>query len=274
MTPLEFLAGIARAVMLIAAAGCAAASPRIAIIIDDLGYGLAAGERAIALPGPVACAILPGTPGAARLAASAARQGKEILLHLPMQSMHREGVTEPGALTLDMSRTRLVDQFRAMLADVPHAVGVNNHRGSLLTRHPVHMQWLMEEIRAREPLFFVDSYTTHHSVALAMATESGVPAVKRDVFLDSDPAPERIRAEFRRLKALASRHGAAVAIGHPYDSTLGLLEELLPELAEEGFELVPISMLVANHVEPGGTKILKDRQAADHGNPHEKKFSE
>ena len=42
--------------------------PRIAIIIDDLGYQLDAGKRAIALPGPVACAILPGSPRAAQLA--------------------------------------------------------------------------------------------------------------------------------------------------------------------------------------------------------------
>jgi len=38
------------------------ALPRIAIIIDDLGYGLAAGERAVSLPGPIAYAVLPATP--------------------------------------------------------------------------------------------------------------------------------------------------------------------------------------------------------------------
>ena len=42
--------------------------PRIAIIIDDLGYQWDAGLRVIALPGPVACAILPQTPRAAELA--------------------------------------------------------------------------------------------------------------------------------------------------------------------------------------------------------------
>ena len=42
--------------------------PRIAIIIDDLGYRLDAGRRAIALPGPVAYAVIPGAPAASRLA--------------------------------------------------------------------------------------------------------------------------------------------------------------------------------------------------------------
>lgn len=269
MTPHRVLAGIVLAAVFVATSPCTAAKPRIAIIIDDLGYRLDAGERAIALPGPVACAILPGTPGAARLGKSAARQGKEILLHLPMQSMHRDGTAEADALTLDMSRRKLADRFRDMLAQVPNAIGVNNHRGSLLTRHPVHMQWLMEEIRSREPLFFVDSYTTHHSVALAIAAEAGVLAVRRDVFLDSDPAPERIRAEFRRLKTIASRQGIAVAIGHPYDSTLSLLEELLPTLAADGFELVPISVLVANQVVPAGSKIATEDHEGYSGLEHD-----
>ena len=56
---------------------------------------------------------------------------------------------------------------------------------------------------ATESLFFVDSYTTHESVALQIATENRVPALKRDVFLDSDPAPDAVAKEFERLKALA-----------------------------------------------------------------------
>ncbi len=81
---------------------------------------------------------------------------------------------------------------------------------------------------------------------MQIANEAGVRAVKRDVFLDSDPSPERVRQEFERLKALARLHGSAVAIGHPHDVTLALLEELLPQLREQGFALVPVSELVAN----------------------------
>jgi polysaccharide deacetylase 2 family uncharacterized protein YibQ len=129
------------------------------------------------------------------------------------------------------------------MAAVPFAIGVNGHRGSLLTRHPGHMRWLMEEIDARGMLF-VDSYTTPRSVALDMALEAGVPATRRDVFLDTDPAPESIDREFERLKALARRHGSAVAIGHPYPATLTFLERRLPMLAAQGFRLVGIRELL------------------------------
>lgn len=240
MRALFFVAAILAAP---AGVGIAAEAPRIAIIIDDLGYQLSAGRRAIALPGPVSYAILPDAPRASMLARAANAEGKDILVHLPMQAT-LDSPGDAAGVTLDMSR----DQFRSAIdraiESVPFAIGVNNHRGSLITQHPGHMRWLMEELGVRGPLFFVDSYTTRNSVALQIAAESGVRAVRRDVFLDAKPAA--IRAEFERLKSLARARGSAVAIGHPYDATLAFLESELPKLAAEGYELVPISSLVAN----------------------------
>ena len=142
-----------------------------------------------------------------------------------------------------MSRRQFAEAFLANLQDVPQASGVNNHRGSLLTRHPGHMGWLMEELQNHGGLFFVDSYTTRHSVALALAREAGVPAVRRDVFLDNVRQPDAIAAAFERLKRRARANGAAVGIGHPYPETLAFLEQALPALAEQGFELVPLRAL-------------------------------
>ncbi len=222
----------------------AAESPRVAIIIDDLGYHLANGRRAIGLPGPVSFSFLPGSPRARALAEHAHEMGKEVLLHLPLQAAHHEGPPEPSEIGLDMSRARVGAVFSEALQSVPHVVGINSHRGSLLTRHPGHMQWLMEEIREREMLFFVDSYTHHDSVALQIAAETGVVAVKRDVFLDPDRSPDTVAREFERMKELARKRGKVVAIGHPYPATLELLEKELPRLVEEGYELVSISELV------------------------------
>jgi polysaccharide deacetylase 2 family uncharacterized protein YibQ len=229
---------------LISAAGVVAESPRIAIIIDDLGYQLEAGHRSINLPGPVACAILPSTPRATKLAETAFANGKEVLLHLPLQARSEDGRPEPGGLLLDMSREQFTTTFAKNLDSVPHAIGVNSHRGSMLTRHPGHMNWLMEELFKRGDLFFVDSYTTHQSVALQLARENGVPALRRDVFLDPDRQLETVQREFERLKDLARKNGAAVGIGHPFPSTLARLERDIPKLNDEGIELVSISELV------------------------------
>ena len=229
----------------------AAAEPHIAIIIDDLGYRRSLGERAIALPGPVAYAVLPGTPNGPELARLAHQSGKEVLLHLPLEAMHAKRPYEPGLLLLDMTRSGFADTVSLNLSSVPHVSGINTHRGSLLTRHPGHMQWLMEEISDRGGLYFVDSYTTADSVALEIAREHGIPAARRDVFLDPDPSPSAIASEFARLKAVADEQGFAIGIGHPYPTTLEYLEQALPLLEGEGYTLVTIGELAARSAATG-----------------------
>lgn len=220
------------------------ADPRIAVIIDDLGNLRAAGERTVALPGPVACAILPHTPAGAYIATLADGAGKEVLLHLPLQPVDNAAVMGVGKINLDNTRAELSRIFAADLASVPHATGVNTHMGSLLTQHPGHMAWLMGELGRHRKLFFVDSRTTPASVALQMAHEYGVPATRRDVFLDDELDDRYIGEQFARLKNLARVHGGAVAIGHPYPETLAFLERELPRLQAEGIELVPVREII------------------------------
>ena len=226
------------------AATASAEAPRIAIIIDDLGYHLGNGKRALELPGPVTFSFLPGGPRSRWLAEQAHALGKDILLHLPLQAHGDDSRSEPAEIHIDMSRLRIGAVVDEALAAVPHVIGINSHRGSLLTRHPGHMQWLMEEIREREGLFFIDSYTHHRSVALQIARENGVTAIRRDIFLDPDASPETVAREFERMKKVARKRGQAVAIGHPHPATLELLEQQIPRLAEEGFELVPVRELL------------------------------
>ena len=221
-----------------------ALQPRIAIIIDDIGYRPAEGRRAVALPGPVAIAVLPHAAHSTRLARAANDGGKEVLLHLPMQAIDGGERRGPGALALSDSRLDAAAVVAADLAAVPFVRGVNNHMGSLLTREPEPMRWLMEDLRARGSLFFIDSYTTAESVGLATARRYGVPALRRDVFLDADLAPEAIAREWQRLLVLAEQRGFAVAIGHPHAATLDLLERELPQLDAQGVQLVSLSSLL------------------------------
>ncbi|MEM7276541.1 MAG: divergent polysaccharide deacetylase family protein [Pseudomonadota bacterium] len=227
--------------------------PKLAIIIDDLGYRLDQGKRVVALPGPVVCAVLPDTPRGKQLANLAHRQGKEVLLHLPLQSMDQVETPE-GAIGLDTNRAEFDRLLHEAVALTPNLTGINNHKGSLVTRHPGHMRWLMEYMRERDDLLFVDSYTTHHSVALQIANEMGVPALRRDVFLDPDKEPATVQREFERAIRLAQKNGSAIAIGHPYPATLALLERELPRLADYGVELVALSRLLeassASSVQP------------------------
>jgi polysaccharide deacetylase 2 family uncharacterized protein YibQ len=214
---------------------------RIALIIDDLGYSLRQGRRAIDLPGAVTCSILPGAPHSQQLAQQAKDAGKEIMLHLPMHgSVHK---IEPDSLSPEMTEADFREILRRQLAAMPAAVGVNNHMGSSVTPLPDQMNWLMQELAGRA-LYFVDSRTTPLTVSADAARSHNVAFTERDVFLDNDPHPDAIEKAFRQLIRKAKKRGQAVGIAHAKRSTLVVLEQLLPTLAEEGIILEPVSKLL------------------------------
>lgn len=223
----------------------AAAQPpiRVAIIIDDLGNSRQLGRQAVDLPGALTYAILPMRPYSREIARRAHERGKEVMLHLPMQTIDGRALGA-GGLHLDMARQEFARQLVASLSAVPHVSGINNHMGSLLTQHPGAMRWLMEDLQCFDRLYFVDSRTDMRSVAGRYAQEAGLPSAARDVFLDNEQDENYVRDQFRRLLETARRRGSAVGIGHPYPETLAVLAEELPLLAARGFQLVPVSRLV------------------------------
>ena len=219
------------------------------IIIDDLGNNLEFGNMAIALPGAVTLAFLPHTVFAADLADRAHRAGKEVMLHLPLQSVRHHSHT-PGTLKLHMTHYEFVSQLKADIDSVPHVKGLNNHMGSLLTQHPGHMNWLMAALAKEGDLYFIDSRTTKKSVASRFAKLHQVPHLDRDIFLDPDERPETIRREFSRFIARVNRTGYAIAIAHPYPHTIQFIQQHLDTLEEQGIKLVPVSELIARKHEP------------------------
>ncbi len=221
----------------------AAQQAQISIIIDDMGYARESGLEAVALPGPVAYAFLPHTPYAIELAKLAHENNKEVLLHLPMQS-HSGDRLGPGAVTAAMGRVDLMRVVSADLRSIPHVSGVSNHMGSLLTPRREAMGWLMDLLRVRGNLFFVDSRTTPMSTALEVAQQRRVPSTWRDVFLDNDVDEVNITRAFERLLRIARRRGTALAIGHPNEQTLAVLAAMIPRLDAYGVRLVPVAALI------------------------------
>ncbi len=227
------------------------------IIIDDIGNNYEYGQTIINFPAPITLAILPQTQFATRLATQAHDNNKEVMLHLPLQSVEHHKPT-PGTLKLHMTQQQFSQQLKKNIASVPHIRGINNHMGSLLTQHPGHMDWLMSKISNLDNVYFVDSLTSNKSVVTQAATSHQVPNLMRDIFLDPDFKPETIRNQFDRFISIAKKNGHAIAIAHPYPKTLEFLRANLDQLAENGIELVPVSKLVElrgneNHVTCTGT---------------------
>lgn len=229
-------------------------SPVVAVIIDDLGYRRDDGITAIKLPGNYTYAILPHSPHALELDALAHAEHKEVLLHLPMEAVHFNQLLGPGALRASMDEAGLRHEFRTALGTVPHAIGINNHMGSLLTREYTPMRWLMTAIKDHGGLFFVDSRTTAKSVAGAAAEQESVAHLARDVFLDNIRAGTRIEAQLQELIVHAIKHGDAVGIAHPHAETLRVLRNWRPD--RDGVRLIGAGELLRLRTARGPTRLL------------------
>jgi len=227
----------------------AIAQPKIAIIIDDVGNDFELANEVLALPVGVTVAILPRLHNSKRIALLAHGQGREVMLHQPMQALNHQKLG-PGGLTLHHSRDQVRDVLRQNLDSIPHVTGINNHMGSLLTRDPDSMRWLMSELKQRG-LFFIDSRTDSGSHAETIAREQALWTARRDVFIDNDPSPQAIHAQLALAMELARKRGSVIAIGHPYPATLDALQTVLPQWEEQGVQLVSASKVIAHQRSPG-----------------------
>lgn len=220
-------------------------TPKIAIIIDDIGYQKT-DLKLIELPFPLTFAVLPYTPYGNKAAKQAFLQQKDVMLHMPMQASNGK-TPGPGALTEQMGKREVQQSLQAALADIPYAIGINNHMGSYYTELNEPMAWTMEYLRKRH-LFFVDSLTTSHSKAGKYASQFGVTHLSRHVFLDNEQNEAAIGKQFDVLLRIAKKRQSAIAIAHPYPETYNFLRKNLPRLQQQGVQLVSISQLLpTNH---------------------------
>ncbi|HYD31833.1 MAG TPA: divergent polysaccharide deacetylase family protein [Azospirillaceae bacterium] len=217
--------------------------PAIAVIIDDLGVDRKRSARVVKLPGPLTLAWIPyagdlkGQTQAARVA------GHELLLHMPMEPEGGDEDPGPGALLTSLGKDEAVRRLEKGLTSFDGFVGVNNHMGSKFTANRTLMEPVLAVLKQRG-LLWVDSKTTAASVGPGIARSIGLPNASRDVFLDNELSVAAVRAQLAKAEEVAHRHGVAVAIGHPHDTTVEALAAWLPTLAKRGFTLVPVSAIV------------------------------
>jgi polysaccharide deacetylase 2 family uncharacterized protein YibQ len=217
--------------------------PKLAIILDDMGYDRSAADAAFALQFPITLSVIPHLPHSAEVAEEAYRGGDQVLLHLPTEAEAGETKAEPIELRVGMKADQVERDLDSMLETVPHAAGVNNHQSSRATADAKLMGELMLALR-RRGLFFVDSRTTAATVAYDAAERAGVRSASRKVFLDDTTNRDAILSQIDLAARDATRDGFAVAIGHPHPATIAALVEAVPRLEASGVRLVFVSQVV------------------------------
>lgn len=219
------------------------AKNKVAIVIDDVGYHLKEDAAIFAMPREISVAIIPAAPHARARNQEAKSQGRDILIHMPMQPVSAVKI-EDGGLHLGMSAAQVNDRINTAKNIVRDAIGMNNHMGSAATSDVNLMTHLMNTLREKH-LFFLDSRTIGKSVAGKIAKEQGVRSLDRHIFLDDSNELANVQHQFQAAIQYARKHGTAIAIGHPRPNTIAVLQAGLRNLPED-IQLVGMGNLWRN----------------------------
>lgn len=204
---------------------------RVAIIIDDMGNHPQIDEKLLDLDLNLTFSFLPYAPFTREQEEKAWARGHDILVHMPMEPRDPQWDPGPDALYVEDSIEQLTISVKKNLALVPHAIGVNNHMGSLFTEDRLAMHQFLGIVR-QKGLFFIDSETSAASIGMEEAHAMGIKTARRHVFLDNIHKQEDICRQLEELVRIARKNGWAIGIGHSNDATLKALVSCRDALLE------------------------------------------
>ncbi len=217
---------------------------RMVIVMDDLGQNMAATRSLLALPYPVTFAVWPSGSHARETAVAAHNAGREVIVHQPMEPLGYPKVKPgPNPLLVGANQEHIERTLSSSLAHVPHAVGLNNHMGSrFTTQDAAGVRAVVQGLKSRH-LFALDSFTHPASRFYGEAKRQGLPALRRDVFLDVSAKRADILVQLQKAEKIAMLTGRSVAIGHPLPETLAALREWA-HVRNRQIELVTLNALI------------------------------
>lgn len=220
--------------------------PKLAIIIDDFGNGQKGTDQMLSLPIKITVAVMPFLPTSKSDAEQAHKMGHDVIIHMPMEP--KQGKADwlgPGAITSEMTDEEVRKRMEEAIAQVPHAVGVNNHMGSKITGDERIMSIVLDVCK-EHGLFFIDSKTNYHSVAGRVAAEKGLPNIGNDIFLDDMHTVQHVKKQLNSAAKHAQTHKSCITIGHVGvfgERTATGIQGLIPELQKK-VQFVGIQELV------------------------------
>jgi polysaccharide deacetylase 2 family uncharacterized protein YibQ len=219
--------------------------PKIAFIIDDIGNrsGIVLDLKKLNIP--ITASVLPESAFAYDEARQIYQYGLESMMHIPMQPKNSRHNSYRN-MTVIQSHSD-IDTMKQVISKarqvVPHAKGVNNHEGSLITSQADVITKFLKIIK-KEDLFFVDSRTTSETVAYDVARKLKIKTAFRDIFLDSEKTYSHSMRQIQKLISIALKKGKAIAIGHPFQTTIQAIRDSLKSIRNHGIEIVFVSRLL------------------------------
>ena len=207
----------------------------IVLVIDDFGYrndNISDGFLNLSIP--ITCAIIPGHTASKKFAEKAVSYGKEVIIHMPMESENYSPGEDEYKLLTSMTSELLENKLIQAFESLPEAIGMNNHQGSKATSDSKTMTVLASVLKDRGK-YFIDSRTSSLTIGEKTMISFGVPTARRNIFLDNNNDIDKIEEQMNKLANSAKKNGVAVGLGHARKNTLSVIENIVPDLLDKGF---------------------------------------
>ena len=207
----------------------------IVLVIDDFGYrNDNISDGFLNLNIPITCAIIPGHTASKKFAEKAVSYGKEVIIHMPMESENYSPGEDEYKLLTSMTSELLENKLIQAFESLPEAIGMNNHQGSKATSDSKTMTVLASVLKDRGK-YFIDSRTSSLTIGEKTMVSFGVPTARRNIFLDNNNDLDKIEEQMNKLAKSAKKNGVAVGLGHARKNTLSVIEKVVPDLLDKGF---------------------------------------
>ncbi|UII54344.1 divergent polysaccharide deacetylase family protein [Cytobacillus spongiae] len=230
----------------------AAEDKKAAIIIDDFGGGVGGVREFLEGDIPITAAVMPFTEKSKEHAVWAHKNGFEVMVHLPMEPKRgKRSWLGPKPITADLSSKEVKKRVREAIESVPHALGLNNHMGSLAVENEAIVRAIVEVVKEKK-MYIVDSGTSPKSKFPQIAKELGVPIIRRDVFLDDISSAVHVKKQMLELADIVDKEGTGVAIGHVGVTGKVCSQGILQASAEykkRNIRFVPVSELLSEEIQ-------------------------
>jgi len=225
----------------------------IAIVVDDFGdIGGELLDDFLKLDPNICFAIMPDTPNSVITMQRAHAQGRETLIHIPMEPVgYPKNNPGKNAIFVHMNEHEIDRAISRFANTLSLCKGANNHMGSLATADDIVMRNVMNSLH-KHKLYFLDSRTTQISVAYQTAQKAHIPAFRNDLFLDApDLSNKTFDTKIDQILSLVASKKQVIAITHCHTKQhLDYLKNVIRRLKQEGFEIVPVSRIGQIDVPP------------------------
>lgn len=224
---------------------------RIAIVVGGLGLSQTGTQRAIQqLPPSITLGMAASGNSLQRWMQEARRAGHELLIQVPLEPFdYPANDPGPGTLLIKSSPKENLSRLHVAMGEITNYTGIMNYLGGRYLSDANALEPMFQDLSKRG-LLFLDDGTSAQSKTAVIAKAVHLPHAFGDLTLDDQLQKNAILKRLDELERIAQRRGQAIGIASAFDESIEAIREWSEEAAGRGIEIVGVSALARDSVEP------------------------